>query len=284
MAEEQLQNFTDKELQFSYWYITHKLLLAKILVIFLSFICLSVWFYVGLNMYFFGVNYNVENYQIRRLLFEDNMSLSILASSVPRSFQVSDPIYFSGADNRNDYYVEISNSNGEWLITFDYEFDGVSGSPYVRNGFVLPTQKKFLMDLGVEGNVSGIKITDIKWERVANFEREYNERFRFTVSNEEFIAGSISGDPNRLIFNITNHSAYNYWQIGVQTFLQSGGNIVSINYIILEQFKSGETRAVELNFEGRLPRISGINVVPDINVFDENNIMPQEAPREVPIH
>ena len=58
-------------------------------------------------------------------------------------------------------------------------------------------------------------------------------------------------------------------------FLYSGGNIVSADYLVLEQLKSGEKRLVAFNWSGKLPRLSKIEIIPEVNVFDESNIMPQ---------
>lgn len=283
MPNDQNYNFTDKELKFSYWYVTHKLLLRKVLMALLGLVCFLIWFYLIWQLVFFGVYYNIENYQIKKLVFGDNLALSTINQLQPSSLQISDPVSLIGEGGRNDYFAEISNNNNNWLAIFDYTFDGNNEKSILHQGFALPLEKKYLMALGLEGPVSELNISNIKWQRVYNPKETYEERYRFKIENDNFISSSKTGDPSILAFDITNESAFNYWQVGVSTFLYSGGNVASVNYIILEQLKAGEKRHVQINWSNKLPRISNIEILPEINVFDEKNIMPQTAPADFPI-
>ncbi|MDO8669243.1 MAG: hypothetical protein Q7K65_03030 [Candidatus Buchananbacteria bacterium] len=283
MPSNQNYNFTDKELKFSYWYVTNKLLLKRILAIFLALVGFFLWLYLIWQLVFFGLYFSQESYQLKKLVFGDNLALSVIGQLQPTSLQVSDPVSLAGEGSRNDYFAEISNNNSNWLATFDYIFDGVSKSANSRKGFSLPLEKKYLMNLGVEGSISQLNISNVKWQRIDNPQTIYQERYKFKIENSNFTPGSNAGDPGILGFDITNESAFNYWQVGVAVFLYSGGNIASVNYIALEQLKAGEKRHVQLNFSNKLPKISNIEILPEINVFDEDNIMPQTAPVDFPI-
>jgi hypothetical protein len=284
MPELEAQNFTDKELKLSYWYVTNKLLLRKIYINILVLVSFLLWFYIIWQLSFFGINYAIEHNNLRSLVFGNNISLASIDAGVPRALQISNPVSFNSDNNRRDYYVEVSNGNSDWLATFDYGFQTSDGKLRIRKGFVFPAEQKYLMDLGIEGGISNLDITDIKWERIGNFQREHNNKYNFAIENEEFIAGAKPGDPNRLIFDIKNNSAYGYWQVGLQSFLYNNNKIVAINYIVIDQFKSGETRRVELHFNTLLPRINSTKIIPDVNIFDDDNIMPQRVDADIPIH
>lgn len=283
MAIDQNYNFTDKELKFSYWYVTHKLLLRNIYIISLGLLCFVIWFYLIWQLVFFGIFYNVENYQLRKLVFSDNPGLATITQLTPKSLQIGDPVSLASEGDRVDYFAEVSNSNTDWLATFDYVFDGNGSDGNTRSGFALPQERKYLMNLGLDGPVSQLNISNLKWQRIGNAQSVYNERYQFRIENNDFIAGSKADDPSILTFDIINDSAFNYWQVGVQAFLYSGGNVASVNYIVLEQLKSGEKRHVQLNWSNKLPRISNIEIIPEVNIFDDNNIMPQDAPADLPI-
>lgn len=282
MPSDQAYNFTDQELRFSYWYITHKLLLRKIFIISLAIAGFLIWFYVIWQLAFFGVYYQIEKYATNNLIFKDNANLLVISSLSPIALSVSSLMILPGESGLNDYLSEVANNNRNWLATFDYQFiDG--GKTYTQKGFVLPLEKKFLMDLSVPGNISQLKLTNLKWQRVANPPAVYESRYKFKVDNEDFIASQDSGQPSRLVFDLTNDSPFNYWQVGVQTFLYSGGNLVSVNYLVLEQFKAGEKRPVQLNWTNRLPRITNMEIIPEVNIFDEDNIMSPTAETATPI-
>ncbi|MEK7072132.1 MAG: hypothetical protein AAB969_01025 [Patescibacteria group bacterium] len=283
MPNDQNYNFTDKELKFSYWYVTHKLLLRKLLIVLLGLACFLVWFYLIWQLVFLSVYYGIENYQIKKLVFGDNLALSTINQLQPLSLQISDPVSLIGEGGRNDYFAEISNNNSNWLAIFDYTFSGNNDKSIIHQGFALPLEKKYLMSLGLEGSVSELNISNIKWQRIYNPKEIYEERYRFKIENDNLISSSKTGVPSILAFDITNESAFNYWQVGIEAFLYSGGNVASVNYIILEQLKAGEKRHVQINWSNKLPRISNIEIIPEINVFDEKNIMPQTAPVDFPI-
>ena len=279
MPSEEAYNFTDKQLKFSYWYVTHKLLLRKIFIISLAVVSFLLWFYVIWQLAFFGVYYQMEKYAVNNLIFKDNPNFLTISSLQPIALQVSDLQVLPGESGLNDYLSEITNNNRNWLATFDYQFiDG--GKTYSQKGFALPLEKKFLMDLSVPGNISQLKLTNLKWRRVANPELIYNSRYKFKIENEDFIAGAGAGNPSRLVFDLTNASPFNYWQVGVQAFLYSGGNLASVNYLVLEQFKAGEKRQVQLNWTNRLSRITNMEIIPEVNVFAEDNIMPPTVEAE----
>lgn len=278
MSEMSSQNLTDKELKFSYWYITHKLALRRWLVIFLIIASVLMWFYVIFAMTFYAIDYNLEAYNLSRLVSGQNSYLADLETRAPKPLSFSPINILSGDDNRRDFFVEAANPNPNWLAVFNYKFTAPSSGGESKRGFILPGEKKYLMGLGLENSESGLEIADLQWRRINDFNRTKNERLRFNITNEEFQGGVAPSDPNAVSFNITNDSAYNYWEVGIQVFLWSGGQLAGVNYITINQLKTSETRKVELNWANRLPRIDSIQAIPDINILDNNNIMPPDSP------
>jgi hypothetical protein len=283
MENDQVNNFTNRELNLSYWYVTHRIILRQAFVTVMSLVCFLFFAFLAWQLAFFGIEYGNESFQLRKIIFADNLALPAIESNKPASLQISDPVLLQGENGRNDYFAQVANGNAGWLATFDYRFDDGSGDIRYRKGFALPQSQKFLMDLGVENRVNNLDIVDVKWQRLEQPDRNYDERYRFTIANEDFIAGAQPGDLNRLIFDITNHSAYGYWEVGIQSFLHSVDGIASINYLSIDQLEAGETRHVELSWSNRLPRINNLEIIPEINVFDDTNIMPQQADPDIPI-
>lgn len=274
MAEVPSHQFSDKELKFSYWYVTNKLILKRYLIIFLSLLSLSLWGFVIYALVFYIIDYPTEQYLLQRLMTTPAAAQAALEALKPAPLQIGDLEAVGGEDARYDFISSISNPNKNWLATFNYRFIDAQNKMQLKKGFVLPLEQKYLFDLGHESSDGRLEITDLSWQKVFNTEYVKNDKYRFVISDEQFIAGLQAGDPNRLVFKLSNDSAYNYWEVGIQAYLYSGGNLASINYITLNQVRAGEQRDVEIDWNYRLPRIDSFEIMPELNVFDKNNIMP----------
>lgn len=271
-------NFTDSQLKFSYWYVTNKLVLRKWLAVFLIVISVLFGLYIGWQLIFYAIEYNIENYYIRQMIYGENYNLQTLDALEPIDLNISGSMVLGGGSGRYDFISQITNPNSGWLATFDYQYVSGDTKTYLRKGFILPKSDKYLMDLSVESRGADLEISNLKWQRFIDYDMIYNNRYRFTISNEEYFPGQELEDPNQLVFNIKNESAYNYWEVGVQVFLANSGNIISANYITLDQLKSGEDRRVELNWNTQLSNVTSFQIYPDINILDEDNIMPPDSP------
>ena len=273
MVEAPTHNLTDKQLKLSYWYISHKLKIRRYTTIFLIVAAAVFWLLFGWQMADFIVNYNQDQYNIGRMLFTASPYADLLDQAKPQNLSISDTQTFSEENGRYDFLADITNPNNSWLVTFDYRFsDGEKPSAY-KQGFIMPGEEKYLMDLGHDDNASKLEIINLRWKRVSKVESIINDRLRFEVSEEKLYAGTAAGEPNRVVFKMANHSAFSFWSVGAQVFLYSAGGLVSVNYIDVKQFRAGETRQVEVDWNYRLPGIDSIEVRPELNAFDEKNIM-----------
>ncbi len=274
MVEAPTHNLTDKQLKLSYWYISHKLKIRRYTTIFLIVAAVLLWLLFGWQTADFIANYNFDQYRVGRLLFTGSPYLELLNSRRPQELIISDSRSFSEDNGRYDFLALTKNPNNDWLVTFDYRFsDGDKEGSY-RHSFAMPGEEKYLMDLGHEVSASKLEIINQYWKRVEKVESTINSRLRFEVSDEKLYAGNAAaGEPNRVVFKMTNNSAFGFWNVGAQVFLYSAGELVSINYIDVKQFRAGEARQIEVDWNYRLPGIDSIEVRPELNAFDDSNIM-----------
>lgn len=273
MVEAPTHNLTDKQLKWSYWYISNKLKIRRYVTIFSLLAAVLFWLLFGWQMADFIANYNFDQYRIGQMLFTSSPYQGLLDSLRPQELIISDTETFMEENSRYDFLISARNPNNDWLVTFDYRFsDGENASAY-KQGFIMPGEEKYLMDLGHESGASKLEITNQYWKRVVAVESIINARLRFEVADEKLYPGTVAGEPNRVVFKMSNNSAFSFWNVGAQVFLYSAGSLVSINYIDIKQFRAGETRQIEVDWNYRLPGIDSIEVRPDLNVFDENNIM-----------
>ena len=265
---------TDKELKLSYWYVTNKLFLRKLLIIALIGAGFLLWFYVIFGLIIFLVQFDKLQNDVQESLFSPAATSWSAESANPKPLDISQIQVFPGAEGLFDLSSQVSNGNKDWLAQFDFTFQSGASSTELRKGFVLPGSRKYLFDLGNRNNGGILEVSNLRWRRIYQYESLKSDHDRFLVENEEFIPPAKAGDPSRVKFDITNQSAYGYWEMGAVVGLYSGSSLISVNYASLPSFKSGEKRTVELNWTQELPSIEGITIEPDVNFLESKNIMP----------
>jgi hypothetical protein len=264
---------TDWQLKLSYWYVTNKLFLRQLLVIFLIFINCALWGFIIYGVAYWGLNYNQINSQTASLLFSPSDSLVTLEAMAPKQLMLSDvKTYNSGEDY--DLMAEVNNPNDGWLAEFDYAFITNTSSTVYFRSFALPGQRKILASMSSQDQNAVLEIKNVKWMKIADFTALQKERDYFTVSDQEFLAPTKAGNPSQVKLKITNDSAYSYWEGDIVVLLYGGSDVVAFGYVPLNQFKSGESRTIEFNWLQPLGSVVSLEVIPEINFADSANVMP----------
>lgn len=267
----------EKQLGISYWYVTHKILLKHILTIFLIVCDVSLFAYV---FYSLSLNLVIRKNDYNAILQDvgtSNHDYSFLRQfNLPPVISVSNVQTLPGASGY-DIVAEISNSSLKWFATFDYQFKFGEKLSEVRQGFIMPGEKKRIMDLSIaDGNlVSNVNFNHVNWQKEINYVKLVQEKFRFDFKNVKYIPSAELGlekkvPVNRVSFDIVNSSAYNYSNVVLQIFLKSGGQVVAINQVPSGILQNGQTKSLEVNFFQRLPKIENIEIIPDVNILDPN--------------
>lgn len=265
---------TDKQLRFSYWYITNKLLLRRVIIFILAIIASAFWIYTIVGLVLFLLDFERIDNQAKQSLFSPADTSWSAQSGAPKSIELGGGMSFAGADGSFDLVTEISNPNADWLAEFDYNFRPESTSSVAQKSFLLPGESKYLMDLGKSFSEINLEISNIKWRRIYQYDKLKESHHRFIIENQWLFPPVKAGDPGRVKFEIINESPYGYWDAWAIIESYSGGNLVSINRAPLSAIKAGEVRAVELNWLQDLPGIDNFMVDIDVNFLDGANIMP----------
>ena len=263
---------TDRQLKFSYWYVSHKLSLRKGLVIFLILISVLLWFFVGWQLTFYFINYKADRQLESYLLFTSDPSLAKIESQKPQDFSLSEVQVFETGTGY-DYMATISNANKDWLAEFDYQIVSGTSTSAVKTGYVLPDSASRIMEFNQPDPQPNLRVTNVKWTRIGNYPSLKNRRDYFTIENDKLTVGQ-GKDPSELTFAITNGSPYSYWNVDIQVMLYSGGSPVGINHATIGQFKAGEKRTVDIFWNHNIPSDVTYEIFPVVNFLDSQNIMP----------
>jgi len=279
----QISNF---KLKFSYWYISHKLQLKKVLAGFLIVISVGLFSY---SIYSASLTLFVYDQEYRDMISAMSMPLIdyqyFHQKNKPFSLQLGSFEVISANDGRYDFLVKINNFNDKWIAesAVIQLFDG-SRLVATKSTFIYPGQDKFVIFFGktdVSPSTALVKISDVKWRRYLEFDNFASARLNFEVSDIKFNSAGKLNTPgvlpvSNLSFKIKNNTAYSYWQVGVYMILMTGNGIGGANYFAIDQFRAGEERKVEMNWYEPLPPIYEVKIIPEVDIFDAGSYMPAE--------
>jgi hypothetical protein len=151
---------------------------------------------------------------------DNNQSLVVVSS--PKN-QVADLIVSSPQTFLNngsyDFSAFLENPNERFKATFKYCFK-IDGVQFLcDNSFIFPSERKILTAFNKEinnlqSNVS-LEIENVAWQRIdnreiPNWQQYLNERLNFSLRD---INLNTNNDLNNLSFEITNNSAYSYYEV-----------------------------------------------------------------------
>ncbi|MFA5413120.1 MAG: hypothetical protein WC348_01070 [Patescibacteria group bacterium] len=283
--QDQPTDFTESQLKVASWYVSHKILLKKIFIGFLISLCAIFWglgLYGLINYYFIeGPSFNLAMRELSR-----GVDYSAINSAIqPKGIEIGTTTIFSSGKGRYDFSGKIFNSALNWRAEFTYNFlvDGVARPD--KSGFILPGEEKYLFDLGVSAGTKPrqavLEIKNLKWQRIdaheiSDYPAWQNDHLNFPITDVKFTPAAVAESIpiSRASFTVRNATAFSFWDVGFEIFLYRGSSIASINYVTLEEFRSGQNRLVEVSWFETLPSITQVKVVPEVNIFDPKVFMP----------
>ena len=272
--------FTTGEFKWSMWYVKHKILLYKIVV--RSLIGLSVIFF-GYSIIAFG------DYLIFGISSDTTLGnqLSVFPNYAPiqpkyapAQLQVQGVNVLAGGSDSYDLVAQTTNSNKNFIVYFDYYFDMGGQKTDVQHGFLLAGESRPLVFFGVKGGYPGaanLVLENLNWQRIKAQDipvpaAYQNNRLNFVVSGFNFTSqASVAGlGANIVKFSLKNDSAFDYRDAQFVVGLMQNGALSAVMPLLLQDFKNGETRTVDLrNFVANLP-VDNVQVYPLIDIYNKD--------------
>lgn len=271
-----LDNLSEKELKFGYWFTTHRVKIYQGLLIALIVFDVLLG---GYNLFHWGEYATVgfwADQRLRQEIVRPLINYSLLKehfSAKPMS--VTANYFFPGAA-KADAVAMVKNPNVDFLVEFDFRFL-VNNSPTEwRRGFLLPGEEKPIVELGIESGALAtgavLDLQNLAWQRISNHKVKdlagfMAERLNFKTDDVKTESGALA-NQDILSFDLGNQSNFNYYQPRFLILLDSNGSLSGIEQVVFDQFLAGEKKKVELAiFNNRLV-ITSVSISPDINVFD----------------
>ena len=278
---------TTKKLNLGLWIVSHKR--QFILGVTGVLIALSVVFY-DYSIYSY-IDYLYFGGKAERLAIEQMATVSAVdevqrIKNAAKKLEESSPQVFLNND-KYDFLAKIKNPNTNFFANFNYCFNDGSVELACGSTFILPDETKYVTIFSNElkfkpVNLS-IVIKDVTWQRLdlhkyPDWKGYSASHLNFIVENAAFKTSETSGLSEKigldiLDFDITNQTAYNYWEVPVSIILMASGNPVAVNHYSLSEFISGSKRSVHLSWPDSIPKPDQITVVPNLNILDDNIFM-----------
>lgn len=256
----------------AYFFIANQVVFKRLLVVLLILLNIILWWSSGVKIVNYLANSSKYNQSLISLTENQIDWENYHLKNKPQDLEIISVNKIKIDQNKYDLLAEIYNPNTDWQIeeiTYAFIVDN-----YIldwQTDFVLPGQNKYLFKFSYFStnplSEIDLKIDDINWQRVKD-KSKIELLDSILIQNENF---STTGDIAQLEFEVTNNSPYSFWQTGWQIILYQGSRPVAINYVTSNNFFSGETKNIVASWSESVTRPTKTEVLPDINIFDENN-------------
>lgn len=274
---------TTRHLDFDLWLITHRRHFIITVVAFLSLIGVVTW---GYSLYHWGEYLIVGQQQDENLRQALGAETTLYHDSGRTTgyLKVGEVEVMAHGPTEVDFIGSVMNTNLRGIITFDYYFDVNGQRVGAGQDFVLPGDSKYVLALAqpvsVQGNNAILVIENLSLKRLPpeiaqDWQYFREERLNFVISEAKFIPGQINGLSDKvslgqISFNLTNAGAYGYKNARFIVLLKSGNRIVGATPYYLQNVRSGDNKTVSFTWYGAVPTVSQVEVIPDINPFDDS--------------
>ncbi|MDD5527730.1 MAG: hypothetical protein PHO56_02015 [Patescibacteria group bacterium] len=278
-----VEGLSMKKLEAGLWWAKNKKNLKIILIVFLLLIAIPSWAY---TLYGFGsyllTGMNADSQMINLFTQSKTVDQSYLDHIAAKNLILS-PAGFIANDGKYDLYFQVTNPNARWWGTFNYCFAGLNGEKSCGSDFILPGEKKYVLSLSqvfsAAPNDLSYSLANVSWKKInnhviADWNQYRAEHLNFIINSEQFTpaANNASSEKvalNALAFNLTNNSAYGYWEVPLTIVLTSGNRIVYLNHYTVSDFTSVESRDIKITWPGEIGDVTGISITPDLNILDQ---------------
>jgi len=264
-----------KELERGYFFVTHRLLINKIL--FIASIVILAIFYIFI---IFKVVAYISSPGFDSMALEINQSkfdwASYHSSRAPQELVMETPEFTSLGDRRYNIMAMVENPNEDWaIVSMDYHFVSQGEDTENRTTFLNPGEKRLVTLTAYQSDKAirnpQLVISNIKWRRVDNSFPQINievSNIKFQAAVRETVDGVTTQLPSRVSWQAFNNSVYNFWEVSWQIALYNGDKIVAYNEANTRDFLALDSRELETVWLTDLPRVTRAAIFPVLNKLD----------------
>jgi hypothetical protein len=273
MDEYQIHELSNKQLKLGYWYITHRQRLKKTAVIILGLAAIAIWTVVAFGLVKYLVSLSRDSGLVAEIAATRVDYESFFARNKPQDLVVLPAEVIYNGDSSYDFWTRVTNPNqNRGVARLSYQF--VSGNFITATSSVtiLPGQSVYLLSLA---NLSGTRLASARLNIIETRWQSWQAQSVFTenpiITGQPAFYNNLETTRSWVSFTAKNQSIYNFWEVDFQAILFSGSRVIGVNQLNLERFLAGSEREVEISWFERLPRVTKVEIVPIVDVYNRDN-------------
>ncbi len=274
------------QMKLGLWLSTNRRRLTRIIIIFLI-ICSASFFTYSSYHYIVYFLYGREaDKKLAASLAENLIDMqSYREATAPQIISAGQVNSFS-VNGKKDFVVSLKNSNLNYYGVFDYCLqDSQKNDIACASSFILPNSEKqlILTSQDIKENTSNLSFqaVNVYWQRlnyreIPDWNSYLQERLNITISNLVYSKPDYNARTplHEVSFTIKNNSPYHFAKLPLDIILSNGSSISGVNVYNLNNFMSLETRDLRISWPAAGERASSVEIVPDVNILDENVFLP----------
>lgn len=279
------EGITTKQLEIGLWYVEHKRQLSLVLIGFLILVSAISWVYTIYGFaYYIARGMSEDEILAKQLVQTSSAGHDYVLQVSAKELAIGPVEVLRSADKKYDLYVQLKNDNQKWWAEFDYYFVAAGRQTQKTSGYILPLEAKYLLALAQDfanlPSPTQLIIENIRWRRIdqhqiPDWNSYYKSHLDIESADIKFTPASVSLlseklNLNQLSFNVINHTAYNYWEVGFTILFYGGGGLINLDHYSLDDFMSGQKRFVEISWSGNVGRVDKVEIIPEINIMKDN--------------
>ncbi len=277
---------TDQELKVASFWIRNRFLLHRIGYGVLAVIGAVSWLYVLWGLLdAYAISYPRET-RIPIRILQNQLTVEGLTASAPQPLTPSQTSVFQSTEKRLDFLVELMNPNTTWWAEFDYQFDNAGERTPLRKGYILPSDQRYLTELGYESKSQSrtgtLVVENIQWHRVdpkavqPDYVTFATLRRQFRIENPTYTRDLIIGTQTvgQSQFTLVNDSAFGYWNPSITVVLLRGTIPAAVTTIQRADIKAGESAPMSVNWFENIAGVNKSDIRVDVNILDPKAYLP----------
>jgi len=272
-------NLSEKELKYSYWYVTHRVLLRKLGILALAVVVGALLVYGVVLISGYYIKDTGDTQALANRLSQDKLNLALLAeSNKPLDLAVGETRVLRGNKGAVDFITEIVNPNVQWAVeALEYYYLIGEEKTELEQGYILPGQTKYLLHFNYPSASTSVSVRlvleKINWKKVVDFASMQEKTIDFEIKNAKITSvvkptAEAPESVTNLSFDVFNKSPYSFWEPRFVILLERSGQLVAVAETQLSSLASNEKKTESLNLFQNLSVSTQITIIPDINILD----------------
>jgi len=283
------------KMSFGLWFVQNRKNLITLFFGTLILVASASWLYFFVIFgHYVTIGIGQDKALAREIIQNNLVGHEFVSSLVPQDIQIRPVQVLKLENDKYDFVEQIMNSNSKHWAEVYYYFRVGNENLEPKKTFIMPNETKYIISLGEEfgsaGSVSFI-IEDVEWHRlnahqISDWEEYKKDHLDIDVSDIKFTPAKSSTlseklSLNDLNFSVQNNTPYNYWDIYFVALLKDKNKTIGVNKYTLTEFLSDQKREINVTWPGRLGSVREIEILPEVNIFDESVYIDFNLPGEV---